>query len=180
MWWHWVFILFIKRLQWVQLERTALACMEHRKQMPFLSAATATDIEQLSPHGVLLIHERCFTFSCNQLFWILHQNSLNRVKKKTFPDLIAHWESFSWRCDKNIWCVVAGFLMYNLEKQKKIRLHAKEWSYGIRVDARHECIIQFDLLFLRIFTKTCSSFPCETLVTPVWLSSISEVTLKNM
>lgn len=73
--------LYIKSLQCVQLERTTLGCMEHRKQMPFLSAATTTDIEQLSPLGVLLIHERCLTFSCNQLFWILHQNNLNTEKK---------------------------------------------------------------------------------------------------
>ena len=61
-------LLYIKRLQCVQLERTTLGCMEHRKQMPFLSAAITTDIEQLSPHGVLLIHERYFTFSYNVLF----------------------------------------------------------------------------------------------------------------
>lgn len=82
-WWLWLFwciLGYIKSLQCVQLERTTLGRMEHRKQMPFLSAATSTDIEQLSPHGVLLIHERCFTFSCHQLFWILHQNILNWEK----------------------------------------------------------------------------------------------------
>lgn len=87
-WWLWLFwciLGYIKSLQCVQLERTTLGRMEHRKQMPFLSAATSTDIEQLSPHGVLLIHERCFTFSYNQLFWILHQNILNREKCLFWP-----------------------------------------------------------------------------------------------
>lgn len=67
--------LYRKRLQRVQLEPTTLGWMKHRKQMPFLWAATTTDIEQLLPHGALLIHERGFTFSANQQFWILHQNS---------------------------------------------------------------------------------------------------------
>lgn len=92
-------VLYIKSMHSVQLERTTSGCMEHRKQMPFLSAATTTDIEQLSPHGVLLIQERCFTFSCNQLFCILHQNNLNKEK------------IFSWPYSKN--CPSESFSYYN-------------------------------------------------------------------
>lgn len=43
--------------------------------MPFLSAATATDIEQLSPLGVLLIHERV-------LYFLLKSTVLNVAPKQ--------------------------------------------------------------------------------------------------
>lgn len=81
--------LYIKSLQCVQLERTTLGCMEHRKQMPFLSAATTyRHRTNLRPMGFCW-YKRGALLSLVINSFEYCTKTISIGAEKTFPDLIA-------------------------------------------------------------------------------------------